>query len=131
MKNSEKMKFTTGENLPVEVLRFKTALEDVQEFLKLDHEIWTVMECDAPGFDESPFLYKETWLNDNNPGEIIVVFIWRNQQAWDKVGVPELQQRLAALFDEKFNKPYEFLGGLSGAEVGGVRRVCRFAMEGE
>ncbi len=126
MKNSDRMLYLNHENYPVEVLRLKTAPEHMQAYLEVDHEVWSVMECNAPGFDESPFLYKETWINDNHPGEIVVVIVWKSQEAWDKVGEIEFQKKLTQEFDSRFPFPYEFLGGLADSEVLGIRRVCRF-----
>lgn len=62
--------YTKGEHYPMEHLVFKVAPEDVERYLEVDHEIWTLKEAYAPGFDHIPFLYKEVWLNDNKPGEI-------------------------------------------------------------
>ncbi|MDD3244007.1 MAG: TIGR03792 family protein [Eubacteriales bacterium] len=126
MKNSQNMIYTSGQSLPVEVLRFQTDPQDVEAFLKADHEVWTVMECDAPGFAQSPFIYKEVWLNDRKPGEITVVILWKSQEAWDQVGDAELQARLTALFDERFGRPYQFVGTLSGDNLHGIHCISRF-----
>ena len=49
--------YTKNEHYPMEHLVFKTAPEDVERFLEVDHEVWTLMEAYAPGFDHIPFLY--------------------------------------------------------------------------
>jgi hypothetical protein len=47
--------YTKNEHYPMEHLVFKTAPEDVERFLEVDHEVWTLMEAYAPGFDHIPF----------------------------------------------------------------------------
>ena len=47
--------YTKNEHYPMEHLVFKTAPEDVERFLEVDHEVWTLMEAYAPGFDHFPF----------------------------------------------------------------------------
>ena len=43
--------YTKGEHYPMEHLVFKVAPEDVERYLEVDHEIWTLKEAYAPGFD--------------------------------------------------------------------------------
>ena len=74
--------YTKGEHYPVEHLVFKVAPEDVEHYLAVDHEIWTLKEAYAPGFDHIPFLYKEVWVNDNKPGEIHFIFVWESIESW-------------------------------------------------
>ena len=40
--------YTKNEHYPMEHLVFKTAPEDVERFLEVDHEVWTLMEAYAP-----------------------------------------------------------------------------------
>ena len=35
--------------------------------------MWTLGEAESGLFDHIPFLYKEVWVNDNKPGEIMNV----------------------------------------------------------
>ena len=77
--------YTKNEHYPMEHLVFKTAPEDVERFLEVDHEVWTLMEAYAPGFDHIPFLYKEVWVNDNKPGELHMIFAWESIEAWRKI----------------------------------------------
>lgn len=116
MKNSDNAIYTTGERYPVEVIYFKTAPEHVEDFLRVDHEVWTIKQVDMEGLDKNPYLYKEIWLNENNPGEIKVVIVWETMEYWKQVDQKEFQAKLMAEFDEKFGKPYEFLGGLKGED---------------
>lgn len=54
--------YVKGEHYPVEHLVFETAPEHVQEFLDVDHEVWTLGEAETDLFDHIPFLYKEVWV---------------------------------------------------------------------
>ncbi len=56
--------FVKGEHYPVEHLVFETAPEFVEEFLEVDHEVWTLGEAESDLFDHIPFLYKEVWINE-------------------------------------------------------------------
>ena len=58
--------YVKGEHYPVEHLIFETAPEHVQEFLDVDHEVWTLGEAESDLFDHIPFLYKEVWVNDSS-----------------------------------------------------------------
>ena len=49
--------FVKGEHYPVEHLVFETAPEFVEEFLEVDHEVWTLGEAESDLFDHIPFLY--------------------------------------------------------------------------
>ena len=66
--------FVKGEHYPVEHLVFETAPEFVEEFLEVDHEVWTLGEAESDLFDHIPFLYKEVWINENKPGEMHFIF---------------------------------------------------------
>ena len=101
--------YTKGEHYPMEHLVFKVAPEDVERYLEVDHEIWTLKEAYAPGFDHIPFLYKEVWLNDNKPGEIHFIFAWESIESWREIDQKEYQAQLIKEFDEKFGRPYELI----------------------
>ena len=60
-------RYTKGERLPIEVLVFEISPEHVEEFLAIDHEVWTLGEAALPGFDQVAFLSKEVWLDDSRP----------------------------------------------------------------
>lgn len=108
--SSGKYKYFVAERRPIEVLVIVTAPEHVEEFIALDHEIWTLGEalCNLPpagnsdeasslasasastsavAVDQStiPFISKDVWLHDNRPGEITLVFTWESQSHWDGV----------------------------------------------
>ncbi|MFM8851622.1 MAG: TIGR03792 family protein, partial [Acidimicrobiaceae bacterium] len=75
-------KYTKGERLPIEVLVFEMSSEHVDEYLAIDHEVWTVGEAELSGFDQIPFLSKEVWLDDSRPGRVSIVFVWESLEAW-------------------------------------------------
>ena len=99
--------YVKGEHYPVEHLVFTTAPEHVQEFLDVDHEVWTLGEAESGLFDHIPFLYKEVWVNDNKPGEMHFIFVWESIESWKKVDDPDLQKKFIANFESKFQHPYQ------------------------
>lgn len=101
----ERYRYRRDEHLPIEVLVFAVDPAHLEEFLAVDHEVWTLGEALLPGFDHIPFLSKEVWLDRSRPGEVTLVFVWESQDAWDRVGQPEIQARLQAEFDRRFPHP--------------------------
>jgi uncharacterized protein (TIGR03792 family) len=93
--------FVSGERRPVEVLVFGMDPARVDEFLRVDHEVWTLGEALLDGLDRIPFLAKEVWLDDSRPGEVTLVFVWESMEQWDAVGRPDIQRRLQAEFDAR------------------------------
>ena len=73
---SEGFRYTDGERLPVEVLVFDVDPDHVEEFLRVDHEVWTLGEARTEGFDHIPFLSKEVWIDDAHPGRVVLIFVW-------------------------------------------------------
>ena len=118
--------YTKNEHYPMEHLVFKTAPEDVECFLEVDHEVWTLMEAYAPGFDHIPFLYKEVWVNDNKPGELHMIFAWESIEAWRKIDQKEYQAQLIQEFESRFGRPYELICCVQNEENFGVHRYSRF-----
>ena len=98
--------FVKGEHYPVEHLVFETAPEFVEEFLEVDHEVWTLGEAESDLFDHIPFLYKEVWINENKPGEMHFIFIWESMESWKKVDDNDIQAALIARFESKFKHHY-------------------------
>ncbi len=119
-------RYEHGERLPVEVLVFRVPEEHVEEFLAVDHEVWTLGEALLPGFDRIPFRSKEVWLNDSRPGLVTIVFVWESKQDWDRVGAAEIQHRLQAQFDSKFPHPVELVRAYHEDADHGIHRVSRF-----
>ena len=119
-------RYIHGERRPVEVLVFKMDPSVVDEFIAIDHEIWTLGEAHTPGLDRIPFLSKEVWLNDNAPGEVTLIFVWENQQLWDIVGNVDFQEQLQSQFNERFAHPIELLAAYHEDANFGIHRVSRF-----
>lgn len=121
-----KYTYTKDEHYPVEQLVFKIDPKDLDEFLAVDHEVWTLGEAFLEEVDRIPFISKEVWINENRPGIIQVVFIWESREEWLKVDTKEIQSRLIDLFNSKFTKPYKLLRCIENEENFGIHRVSRF-----
>lgn len=119
-------RYITDEHRPIEVMVFSMDPGVVDEFIAIDHEVWTMGEAFAPGLDGIAFLSKEVWLDNSKPGQVTLVFVWENQQLWDIVGAPRLQTKLQKLFDEKFTHPIELLAAHHQDSDYGIHRVSRF-----
>lgn len=117
---------TRDERRPVEVLVFEMDPSVVDEFIAVDHEVWTLGEAHTPGLDRIPFLSKEVWLDDNKPGQVTIVFVWENQHLWDIVGETGFQQMLQSRFDEMFPHPIRLVAALHEDSNYGIHRVSRF-----
>ena len=96
--------YVSGERRPVEVLVFRMDPTVVNEFIRIDHDVWTMREAFMDGLARIPFLSKEVWLDDSKPGEVTIVFVWDTQAEWDEVGAVEFQQKLQAEFDARFSR---------------------------
>lgn len=119
-------RYTTNERRPVEILVFRMNPQHVDEFIAIDHEVWTLGEALMPGLDDVPFLSKEVWLDDSKPGEVTLVFVWDTQDAWNRVGEPSFQAELQKQFDEKFPHPIELISAPHEDSHFGIHRVTRF-----
>lgn len=119
-------RYTSGDRSPVEVLVFETAPEHVEEFLTVDHEVWTLGEARVEHEGRIPFLHKEVWLDDAHPGRIMLVFVWESLEAWQRVGAVDVQERLQAEFDTRFPHPVRLLAALHEDSSFGIHRVSRF-----
>jgi len=118
--------YTKNEKLPIEVLVFEMDPKHVEEFLVADHEVWTLGEAELPGFDRVPFLSKEVWLDDSWPGRVKLVFVWESLEAWMRVGITDTQQRLQAIFDERFKHPVKLVEAWHEESNFGLHRWSRF-----
>lgn len=83
--------------LAVEHLVFQVKPERLEEWLALDHELWTVGESQAwPGM-----VRKEVWLNSQVPGEVHCLIYWSDYQLWmgiDPVWLAANEERFAERF---------------------------------
>ena len=119
-------RYTSGERLPIEVLVFEMSPEHVDEYLAIDHEIWTLGEASLPGFERIPFISKEVWLDDSRPGRVTIVFVWESLEAWMAVGSTDFQQRLQAEFDSRFKHPVKLVEAWHEGTNFGNHRWSRF-----
>ena len=118
--------YITNEERPVEVLVFRMDPALVDEFIRIDHEVWTLGEAHMEGLTDIPFLSKEVWLDNSKPGEVTIVFVWDTQTEWDEVGAVEFQQKLQAEFDALFPHPVELIAAPHEDSHFGIHRVTRF-----
>ncbi len=118
--------YITCEERPVEVLVFRMDPTVVDEFIRVDHEVWTLGEARMEGLTDIPFLSKEVWLDNSKPGEVTIVFVWDTQEAWDTVGNVEFQKKLQAEFDFRFRYPIELIAAPHEDAHCGIHRVTRF-----
>jgi uncharacterized protein (TIGR03792 family) len=119
-------RYVSGEHRPVEILVFRVDPDHVEEFLQVDHVVWTLGEAATPGLDEIPFLSKEVWLDDSRPGEITIVFVWPSIDAWDTVADEAFQQRLTGAFDARFPHHVELVRAVHEESARGLHRWSRF-----
>lgn len=118
--------YVVNERRPVEVLVFRMDPHVVEQFIVVDHEVWTLGEAQMAGLSRIPFLSKEVWLDDSKPGEVTIVFVWDTQAEWDIVGEPLFQQRLQAAFNARFPHPVELIAAPHEDSHFGIHRVTRF-----
>jgi uncharacterized protein (TIGR03792 family) len=119
-------RYTSGERLPIEILVFEVDPADVDEFLAVDHDVWTIGEAFVPGSDHIPFLSKEVWLDDTRPGEITLLFVFESREAWEHLDVEYLQQSLGEEFDRRFTRPYRLTRAVHEESDFGIHRWSRF-----
>lgn len=122
-------RYDHGERLPVEVLVFTVDPAHLDEFLEVDHEVWTLGEAFLPGFERIPFLSKEVWLDDSRPGRVTLVFVWESMDAWRAVGERSIQARLQAEFDARFPHPVRLDEAWHEDTSFGLHRWSRFERE--
>lgn len=118
--------YVSNERRPVEVLVFRMDPQHVEEFIRIDHEVWTLGEALTPGLSTIPFLSKEVWLDDSKPGEVTLIFVWDTQQQWDVVGEKAFQEALQFTFNERFPHPIELVSAPHEDSNFGIHRVSRF-----
>ena len=119
-------RYTSGERLPVEVLVFAVDPVHVDEFLHVDHEVWTLGEAFAAANEQIPFLSKEVWLDDSRPGEVTILFVWESMDAWRSVDSDALQQDLQDRFDREFPHPVRLVRAVHEERRRGLHRWSRF-----
>ena len=118
--------YIRDERSPIEVLVFEMEPDTVEEFLAVDHEVWTLGEALLPGFERIPFLSKEVWLDDSRPGRVTLVFVWESREAWQRVDDREVQTRLQTEFDARFPHPVRLVEAWHEDAEFGLHRWSRF-----
>lgn len=118
--------YASGERLPVEVLVFQVSPEHVDDFLRVDHEVWTLMEAFMEGLPRIPFLSKEVWLDDSAPGRVTLIFVWESMDSWMTVGEESFQRKLQAEFDARFPHPVALVEAWHEDSHMGIHRFSRF-----
>lgn len=118
--------YVSDEKRPIEILVFRMDPRYVDEFIAVDHEVWTLGEAFMPGLSEIPFLSKEVWLDHSKPGEVTLVFVWDTQAQWDTVGDASFQTQLQNAFNERFPYPIELVSAPHEESDLGIHRVTRF-----
>ena len=123
---TEPFLYSSDERLPVEILVFQVAPEHLDEFLRVDHEVWTLGEAFADGLERVPFLSKEVWLDDSRPGEVTLVFVWESMRAWESVDTEALQTSLQTEFNARFAHPVTLARAIHEERNKGLHRWSRF-----
>lgn len=126
MSEGSRYSYVRGERRPVEILVFKMDPAVVDQFLEVDHEVWTLGEADAHRDSMIPFVSKEVWLDDSRPGEVTLVFVWETLDHWLAVGDRDIQDRLQAEFDARFQHPIELIAAPHEVSNLGIHRWSRF-----
>ena len=118
--------YVNGERRPVEVLVFEMDPSVVDDFIRVDHEVWTLGEAHMDGLSGIPFLSKEVWLDDSKPGEVTLIFVWDTQNDWDIVGDTAFQEALQQKFDALFPHPVRLVRAPHEDSHFGIHRISRF-----
>jgi len=80
--------------LAIEQLVFQVEPEHLDRWLELDHQIWTVGLAQWTGF-----VGKETWINQDKPGEITAIIYWTSLECWKSID-PEWVARTDEAFKQ-------------------------------
>ena len=80
----------------VEYLVFEVDPEQVEQFIALDHEIWTRHLQNDPGF-----ISKQVWHNASRPGEVTLLIFWNSVEEWKSIPEEQLKERF-----RKFNSAF-------------------------
>ncbi|MDD6436018.1 MAG: TIGR03792 family protein [Clostridiales bacterium] len=64
----------------IEGLTFRMPVEKVEEYLRIEKEIWFEDLCTLPGF-----VGGETWVSEDNPGEVTCLYFWESEEAYKSI----------------------------------------------
>jgi len=110
-----------SEPRPIEILVFRVDPADVERFVAIDDDVWTVGLRTGGGL-----VAKEIWLDDDRPGEVTVLIWWASAAAWSAAADTSELDRLTAEFDRRFGRPYELVRAVH-EERPGLHRIHRSA----
>lgn len=86
---------------PLEHLIFQVEDEQyVDAFIDMDYEVWTMFLKNQSGF-----ISKQIWVNDNNKGEVHAIITWESLKNWKAISKRKLSE-INTVFNAKF--PYKF-----------------------
>ncbi|MBE9200166.1 MULTISPECIES: TIGR03792 family protein [unclassified Nodularia (in: cyanobacteria)] len=78
----------------IELLKFRVAPEERENYIQKDAEIWTTWLAKYPGF-----LGKEVWINPNDSTELILIIRWATREQWKAIPLADLQ-----IIEDEFTK---------------------------
>jgi uncharacterized protein (TIGR03792 family) len=122
-------RYSIGESHPLEVLVFEMDPEHVEEFLRVDHEVYTLGQASVLSGGRIPFLSKEAWVDESRPGRVVLLYVWESLDLWDAVGAEQIQRDLQDEFEAKFSWPYRLVEAWHEETGRGLRQVSRFERE--
>ncbi len=109
---------------PVEYLIFKCRNnEEARRYLQVNEQVWTKALSQYPGFVSST-----GYINEDNPGEVHIVIIWKTKEEWFSVPTEDLM-KIGKEFDSKFGLPYENGKRLHNDNNFGWHKVRHFEVE--
>lgn len=82
----------------IEVLVNEVEEGYMNQYLSMDHEIWTLEESKLPGY-----LGKDTWINKTYPNRVIHIIYWQNKEVWKNIS-PDFIEKLKRKADACFPK---------------------------
>ena len=118
--------FVKGEHYPVEHLVFETAPEHVEEFLEVDHEVWTWARRKAICSTIFLSCIRKSGSMKTSPARCISFSSGKAWKAGKRVDDKEVQAKLIARFESKFQHPYQLTRCIQNEENFGLHRYSRF-----
>lgn len=71
----------------IEWLKVKVPVEQREFYIQKDAEVWNPFLAKCPGF-----ISKETWINPEQPEEVVLMIRWASRAQWESVPADELKQ---------------------------------------
>lgn len=87
--------------MTVEWKRMRVRPELRRRFLEADEAVWTAGLAREPGF-----LGKEVWLDEDEPGELVLVIRWASDEDWKGIPAGRLEA-LERRFRERMPEGHE------------------------